>query len=260
MVNDMPTPIFSAEELAEMEEECARPGKFEGEGVDTVYFHGRTMDGDAECLYSDESGESVDIVPTDDDERAYFAESGTWFVVRTCSQGFVTGEWIDDAAAGTLRSECEEARGPAKEDYVISDDRGRYSVGVVGGRHVATCRTQGEAELAIVAHVGSEWRPNVWNMSDHGNALLVRDFQWERPTWIAEELSADESGERALVSCRLSDAGKAEREATHVQSLGASHVERDGELVYCIVGADRLDEVAGELLEAGRKMERKDGL
>ena len=71
------------------------PGKFEGEPVETRYFWLRLMDGDGESLYSNEyGGESYDMLDVNEYERKLFsfAPSIVAFMVRTDSQGFVTGE------------------------------------------------------------------------------------------------------------------------------------------------------------------------
>ena len=70
--------------------------------------------------------------------------------------------------------------GPAEEDYVIGDARGgKYAAGVHGHKHLGDYRTLEEAYQAVKDHAGAGWRPNVWMISDHGNAHLIEDFPWD---------------------------------------------------------------------------------
>jgi hypothetical protein len=70
---------------------------------------------------------------------------------------------------------------PQEEDYTISDARnGGYFVGVIGGKCAGqTVSTREEAEEMIRNHAGKNWRPNVWVISDHGNFILIEDFDWK---------------------------------------------------------------------------------
>jgi hypothetical protein len=80
-----------------------------------------------------------------------------------------------DAAWAEVTAEMQEREGPAEDDYTIEDDaRGGYWVGGVGERY----DTREEAEQAIRDDAGGNYRPNVWRIPDHGNAEIIKDFDW----------------------------------------------------------------------------------
>ncbi len=74
--------------------------------------------------------------------------------------------------AGDLETPYE----PEPEDYCITDVvRGGYDVGIVEGKFLGHFNTYSEAQIAVVADMtASQFWPNVWSISDHGNAELVQ--------------------------------------------------------------------------------------
>jgi hypothetical protein len=65
---------------------------------------------------------------------------------------------------------------PGPEDYTITDrPRGGYDVAIVEGKFLGNFKTYSEAQLAVRADMdASQFWPNVWTISDHGNAELVQ--------------------------------------------------------------------------------------
>jgi hypothetical protein len=65
---------------------------------------------------------------------------------------------------------------PEPEDYTIADNtRGGYNVGIVEGKFLGNFKTYSEAQIAVVEDMkANQFWPNVWTISDHGNAELVR--------------------------------------------------------------------------------------
>ena len=79
-----------------------------------------------------------------------------------------------------MNKDLENIDEPQEEDYTISDERGgSYVVGSVGHGYIASAPSREAAEEAIRYHAGRNWRPSVWVISDHGNAILVEDFDWK---------------------------------------------------------------------------------
>jgi hypothetical protein len=84
---------------------------------------------------------------------------------RWCSD---CGRWIEEP--------CAHETGPEPEDYTITDTpRGGYNVGVVEGKFLGNFPTYSDAQLAVRADMdANQFWPNVWTISDHGNASLVQ--------------------------------------------------------------------------------------
>lgn len=81
---------------------------------------------------------------------------------------------IDDALEGM---DDMEAQGPQEEDYAMEPMGSlgsKVSLGIVNGKHLGTFDTQDEAEEFAWRHMDKEqfW-PNLWWISDHGNASVV---------------------------------------------------------------------------------------
>ena len=85
-----------------------------------------------------------------------------------------------------------EERGPSADDYVMTDARGGgVAVSQAEGRYLDTLDTRDEAEDFIRAEgKRHKFTPDVWFMSDHGNAHLVRGFDWD----ATKERKRDASG------------------------------------------------------------------
>jgi len=73
---------------------------------------------------------------------------------------------------------------PQPEDYVISacgELGSKICVGEVEGKYLGEFNTQEEAEAFIQEHAkNTQYFPNVWFLSDHGNWHLRKDFKYER--------------------------------------------------------------------------------
>lgn len=74
-----------------------------------------------------------------------------------------------------------ETTEPEEDDYVITDVvNGGYAVAEWGhAGYLADFDTRDEAEEFIRRRGNAEqFFPNVWIISDHGNASIVEGFQW----------------------------------------------------------------------------------
>lgn len=173
---------FSTIDLVRLLDESDGPGRFEGEPPETLHYWERSMAGEGESLASSDDGSGADVLDVDADEREAFGFGAdvVGFLLEWNSAGFVTGTPLTAAEADRVRARAEEERGPAPEDYIISDARGgRYSVGQCEGRHVGEYRSRDAAEDAIREHAGGSFFPDVWVVSDHGNAVRLA-FDWTR--------------------------------------------------------------------------------
>jgi len=78
------------------------PGKFEGEGIDTIYFYLVSMDGDGEScgLFTDEDNEPIfecDLfIVTAEEADALGLTKGDNFAIWTSDNGFVNGKVFPD--------------------------------------------------------------------------------------------------------------------------------------------------------------------
>ena len=146
----------------------------------------------AERLYE------LSLDSSQDEECGSVQENGTWYglfreeqaILSEDSQGFVSvSEFDSDEALEQAWQECLEECGegdgeesepsePDEDDYTISDARGGgYSV-AQSGKWLGDFRERDEAEEFIRSHGnGSHFWPNVWVISDHGNAHLI-EFAW----------------------------------------------------------------------------------
>ena len=88
----------------------------------------------------------------------------------------MTNDYLtDDLGFPPLDSVDDIPTGPESEDYIIGDEPRGYFVGVVEGKSIGHFKTYSEAQLAVRADMdASQFWPNVWHISDHGNAELVQ--------------------------------------------------------------------------------------
>ena len=69
---------------------------------------------------------------------------------------------------------------PDEDDGFIFDIASGYSA-KLAGRHLGNFAERADAEQAIREDAGGNFWPDVWFVSDHGNALLL-DFDWQAST------------------------------------------------------------------------------
>ena len=83
----------------------------------------------------------------------------------------------NDEELDQLETEDSFPTEPEDEDITIADiSRGGYDVGVVNGKFIGHFSDYDEALEAIKEYQkGSNFYPNIWNISDHGNAMLIND-------------------------------------------------------------------------------------
>jgi hypothetical protein len=140
-------------------------GKFEGEHVMTLYFYDAHMNGDGEQY----EGNDLAFEVSDEEAEAFEIAKGAQVILCFSEQGFVSS-YVNDVPV-------EPEPEPCAEDYAISDSGtlgSLYSVGIVEGKFLGEYKTLEEAEAAIRADMeGSNYFPNVWMISDHGNAHLI---------------------------------------------------------------------------------------
>jgi len=174
------------------------PGKFEAEPIAAVYFWEISMNGfAAETLYDGDT--PIDVFPikgrqtlTADQERElWHLRADTAFVaVWESDQGFVHfDEWTAEEYRRAI-DRAEENAGPQEEDITTEDYRTFYQYGRVAVKQNADGRTWSYAggrgvfyllgeygddhRAALRAYMGRvQYWPNVWAISDHGNAHLL---------------------------------------------------------------------------------------
>jgi|GEM_PF-3389594 len=89
----------------------SHPGRFEGEGPETVYFYDLTMDGSGDELscMEDGCGEYACMLEVDDDEREAFEfpSNVTHFLVTQSEYGFISGTPLTTREADKVRKQYE---------------------------------------------------------------------------------------------------------------------------------------------------------
>ena len=149
------------------------PGKFEGCGDDRL----------AELLYSIVQNGGIDK------ECGDCQEIGEWYgliiqrkhayIVSEDSQGFFDYTYfntIDEAETkfNNIESDLQELTGPQEEDITIASNGFKHSVGIVNGEFIGEYTEYQDAENAVKDWMTeNQFFPNVWNISDHGNATLL---------------------------------------------------------------------------------------
>ena len=151
--------------------------KFDSELAERLYDLSLESSQDEECGRVDENGHWYGLFR---EEKAILCEDSQGFV---SASEYDTGEELEEAWQECL-AECnpedEEAEPsePDEDDYTISDARGGgYSV-AQSGKWLGDFKERDEAEEFIRTHGNaSNFWPNVWVISDHGNAHLIQ-FAW----------------------------------------------------------------------------------
>jgi hypothetical protein len=98
--------------------ESEGPGKFEGEGPETLHYYERVGDGDGDVVQSCEhGGGSLVILPVDDEERAAFdfAADVVSVALQEDSQGFVTSWTLTAEEERALRVQVEQEEQGARD-------------------------------------------------------------------------------------------------------------------------------------------------
>lgn len=128
-----------------------------------------------------------------DDETGNVDECGFWacvfrlktggFILVNDSQGFVelerhrTPDELERRWTELVGLAYADESEPSEDDYTMEDVPRGYSV-AGNGKWIGTYPTRDEAEDAIREDAGKNFRPNVWIISDHGNAHRIENFDW----------------------------------------------------------------------------------
>lgn len=133
-------------------------------------FDAVTFDGEVYCIECLPDGVNVN----DEEVSPIFADC-EHDAFPTCGVCGRVHDYVPLTAYGE-RYEQEQA-GLQEEDITISDSGplgSLYSVGIVNGKFIGEYKTRDAAETAIRTWMEeNQFWPNVWIISDHGNAELV---------------------------------------------------------------------------------------
>lgn len=164
------------------------PGKYEGELALVEYLDGMGAD---EWEGDDNGGENYAIIrgpfdATDDGvvklnraERR-FIKRLAGVILHTSSTGFVTPEYFYRTEPGKSAMEerwqeiQDEYLAPTYEDLVTEDHRNFYRYGMDDRKPVVSVEDGDDWRAAVKAYMDkTRYWPNVWFISDHGNAHLM---------------------------------------------------------------------------------------
>jgi hypothetical protein len=93
--------------------------------------------------------------------------------------------FCDKGCARSWEAENPCGDEPSPEDYVISCNGFRLSIGIVEGPFIGEYAEDEDAEDAVREHrkrTSPDFYPNVWRVSDHGNVSLADGWSWEGRT------------------------------------------------------------------------------
>ena len=98
-------------DVQELKERADGPGRFEGEGPETVYFDDLSGEGEILQVQEDGCGVYSELFEVNDAERAAFGQDAdqAYFLLEQDGQGFVTGEFLTASEAAQVRAKAEEA-------------------------------------------------------------------------------------------------------------------------------------------------------
>jgi len=248
------------------------PGKFQGEPLYVPFFHGQACEGFADRSFGDVSmGEThVDLFEITFGGRL---EGCTVLSIEEDSQGFVTcnlweGDTLDQVESELTSDEEDEPEPddePCEGDYMLSNTGrlgGRTGVATHNGVILTVDRRRGsfasedEALAAIREHANKvQFWPNVWRISDHGNAHRIEGFSYDsRGTWIAEGRDYRE-GDSYTVSFSAKTPEDARAIVHELQSIAGSAIAQPDGAAYLYGIVTDLDEARAELRLANFKLE-----
>jgi len=115
------------------------------------------------------------------------------------------------AGFATCEDCAEEEERPAPEDYVVSSNGFRLSVGIVEGAHVGEFAEHEDAEDAIREHrtrTSPDFFPEVWFVDDHGGARRYSSegFAWNPPAPELDRETVEASAARTAFVLAWADA------------------------------------------------------
>lgn len=144
------------------------PGKFEGCEDDRLAEVLCSTDCNAQCGEADTTG-----------WYGLILHRNHGYIVSEDSQGFFDYTYYEtkeeaEKVFGRIESDIQEDAGPQPEDICIESNGFHYSVGIIEGKHIGEY-----ADYADAKNAAREWMkenqfwPNVWFVSDHGNASII---------------------------------------------------------------------------------------
>lgn len=173
----------------------SEPGQFEGESIATIYFYELMLDGGADELVPVGPDAYVDVFAIDADDRARWelADTTTHVMLEISEQGFVSLTELTDRDYQRLVDDSTEAAGPQEDDLTTEDHRTFYKFGhcvlesvtddtgdwwryraTSRGPWMPLCQGVDDQQAVQIYMDKTQYWPNVWFISDHGNAHLVR--------------------------------------------------------------------------------------
>lgn len=160
------------------------PGRYEGEPWYVAAVELADQDGDSEPLTFAEDGigtYSALVTPSELDKLAWGLRADTVAILfENTDSGFRHVSELTEPETVRARASAEEAFGPCGGDYTMQDARvGGVYVSVVDGTSRDMQETFFDEDAALRAIRArmerDKYWPNVWRISDHGNAHLSRD-------------------------------------------------------------------------------------
>ncbi len=149
------------------------PGKFEGCEDDRIAAVLYSIVQDGGC--HNEAGDCQEI----GEWCGLIIQRKHAYIVSEDSQGFFDYEKYNEKENAYkqfehIEAKMEELAGPRDEDICISSNGFKYSVGIVNGEFIGEFGPYDDAENAVKNWMReNNFFPNVWSISDHGNALLI---------------------------------------------------------------------------------------
>jgi len=155
---------------AKYEDMVSGPGKFEGEPDWSPYFYDRIMNGDGEEIGGEPWQTVLEIT---EEDKAIFPEltKGHWILFYEDDNGF--------AHCSDHKDKPEYEWTPQEDDaFMVSNG---FKLAVSFGHEFLGDFIEEDEALEAIREKGNldGYFPNVWHVSDHGNHMLIEDFNWE---------------------------------------------------------------------------------
>lgn len=152
-----------------------RPGKFEGEPTYVEHYYELLLNGGSdETIYDGETAIEVFGVAPEDVLLFPDLDGVANILLWIDESGFCNSRQMSHADLEAFRAECEatddddEPNEPQEEDITADDPSGPF---VYLGKRIAANRAELRAWMER-----EKYFPNVWFISDHGNAHLLTDI------------------------------------------------------------------------------------